>query len=298
VQALPSTASVQDGETRVALTRRDLLRFAGLAAVLAACGSRRTTADRVPDVDDATDLQRRPQRDPPSTAEEAPEPEPAPEPAPAPDPEPTPDPDPDSADEAAAPTRVEVLCRDAWGAAPATPSPEAHTIAGLMVHHTGVRLDDNRDAPERLRLHQRHHQAQGWSDLAYHVGVDLDGNVYELRDPAVPGQTGTPYDPTGWLLVVAEGNFDEQDPTEEQLTAIAQVLAWAARVFDVDPADISTHRHHVPTTRCPGEALFTEVTGGGLARRVQQHLAGGVELATVCGPEAAGRVAAIEAGSA
>jgi hypothetical protein len=277
------------------ITRRDLLRFAGLAAVLAACGSRRTS-DRLPPeaVDSGPASERRPQREPPGAEETPPEPEPDPAPASDPEPEPEEEPQPQPAQ----PARVEVLCRDAWGAGPATPSPEAHTIAGLMVHHTGVRLDDNRQAPERLRLHQRHHQAQGWSDLAYHFGVDLDGNVYELRDPGVPGETGTPYDPTGWLLVVAEGNFDEQDPTEEQLTAIAQVLAWGARVFGVDPADISSHRHHVPTTRCPGEALFTEVTGGGLARRVQQHVAGGVELTSLCGADAARRVAQIEAGTA
>jgi hypothetical protein len=283
----------------VALTRRDLLRFAGLAAVLAACGSRRPTADRVPDVDDATSPERRPQRETPGAAEDPPQSEPDSEATPDPEPEQDPAPEPEPADEAASPSRVEVLCRDAWGAAPATPSPEAHAIAGLMVHHTGVRLDDNRDAPERLRLHQRHHQGQGWSDVAYHVGVDLDGNVYELRDPAVPGETGTPYDPTGWLLVVAEGNYDEQDPTDAQLDAIARVLAWGAATFDVPPTEVSTHRHHVPTTRCPGQALFDEVAEGRLARRIRRHMDdGGVELTLLCGAEGARRVAQIEAGEA
>jgi hypothetical protein len=281
----------------VALTRRDLLRFAGLAAALAACGSRRPTADRFAEVDDTTTPERRPQRETPGAAEEPPQPEP--EPAPGPEPEQDPDPAPEPAEEAAAPARVEVLCRDAWGAAPPTPTVEAHVVAGMMVHHTGVRLDDNRQAPERLRLHQRHHRAQGWSDLAYHLGVDLDGNVYELRELTVPGETGTPYDPTGWLLVVAEGNFDEQVPTEAQLSSIAQVLAWGAATFGVDPAAVSTHRHHVPTTRCPGEALFEEIAAGRLARRVQRHLAaGGVELVSLCGGDAARRVARIEAGSA
>ena len=34
-------------------------------------------------------------------------------------------------------------------------------------------------------------------DIAYHIGVDRDGNLYELRDTAIAGDTDTKYDPTG-----------------------------------------------------------------------------------------------------
>jgi hypothetical protein len=287
------------------ITRRDLLRFAGLAAVLAACGSRRPTSDPQragTAVEPAPDVPRRGRREPPTRPDVTPpEPRPDAEPDAAPaDGPPDEPPDGSPAEEApAGPTRVEVVCRDAWGATQATPHVVAQTITGLMVHHSAVVLDDNRLAPERIRRHQRRHQAQGWADIAYHLAVDRGGHVYELRDPRAAGETGTPYDPSGWLLVMAEGNFDEQEPTPAQLDGIARVLAWGAATYGVDPAAISTHRHHVPTTRCPGEALFAEVVQGRLTARVTGHLdAGGVELTPLCGAAGAARVAAIESGTA
>jgi hypothetical protein len=42
------------------------------------------------------------------------------------------------------------------------------------------------------------------------IGVDRNGNIYELRDPEVVGDTATSYDPAGHLLVRCEGNFDKK----------------------------------------------------------------------------------------
>jgi hypothetical protein len=48
----------------------------------------------------------------------------------------------------------------------------------LTLHHEGVVLGDNRNAPGRLRQDQRYHQDQlGWIDIAYHVGIDRNGNL-------------------------------------------------------------------------------------------------------------------------
>ena len=62
----------------------------------------------------------------------------------------------------------------------------------MTLHHTAVVLGDNRYAPARLRQHQRFHQDErGWIDIAYHVGVDRNGNIYELRTPELAGDTAT-----------------------------------------------------------------------------------------------------------
>jgi hypothetical protein len=64
-------------------------------------------------------------------------------------------------------------------------------------------------APSTLRGVQAFHQRdKGWIDLAYHVFVDADGVAWEGRDPAVAGDTATPYDPAGYFLVCALGNFE------------------------------------------------------------------------------------------
>lgn len=196
-----------------------------------------------------------------------------------------------SADEAEGTVTLPLVCREAWGAAPARGSLDSHEIGRLMVHHDAVVLTDNRGAPARLRQHQRFHLERGWGDIAYHVAVDRHGHAYELRDPAAPGDTATDYDPSGWFLAVGLGNFDEQAPTERQLEGLARVLAWAAGRHGTTPA-VAAHRAHA-ATRCPGEAMMAALDG--LGRRTRA-LAGEVRVTRLCGAAGRERVAAIEDG--
>ena len=88
----------------------------------------------------------------------------------------------------------------------------------MTLHHEAVVLGDNRNALARLRQDQRYHQDQhGWIDIAYHVGVDRNGNVYELRSTEIAGDTATDYDTTGHFLVLCEGDFDQEAVSEAQL---------------------------------------------------------------------------------
>ncbi|MGV0838388.1 N-acetylmuramoyl-L-alanine amidase [Mycolicibacterium thermoresistibile] len=168
----------------------------------------------------------------------------------------------------------------------------------MTVHHTGAVLGDNRNAPARLRQHQQLHQDErGWIDIAYHVGVDRNGNIYELRDPQLVGDTATDYDPTGHFLVLCEGDFDQEDVTPEQLHGAAMAFAWAVQTFAVSPATLAGHRDFA-STACPGASLHAAVSSGELRRRVDGLLSAGVvDLQPLCGPEAAERVAAIEMGA-
>ena len=112
----------------------------------------------------------------------------------------------------------------------------------MTIHHTGVVLGDNRNAPARLRQHQQLHQNErGWIDIAYHVGVDRNGNIYELRDPWLKGDTATEYDTTGHFLVLCEGNFDAETVTPEQLHGAAMAFAWAASTLPISSTVVEGH---------------------------------------------------------
>jgi hypothetical protein len=200
---------------------------------------------------------------------------------------------------AVAATAGQILCRDAWGAAPARPGGTRHTPNSMTIHHTEVVLGDNANAPTRLRQHQRYHQdSQGWIDIAYHLSVDRNGNIYQLRDPALVGDTATDYDPTGHFLVVCEGDFDKETVTQEQLDGAALAFAWAARRFGISTDTLSGHRDESAGTTCPGADLYAHVTSGDLKQRVDDILAAGpVDLPIVCGPEADAVVAEISAGN-
>jgi hypothetical protein len=190
------------------------------------------------------------------------------------------------------------VCRDGWGARPALPGGRPHTITRMTLHHTAVVLGDNRNITSRLRQHQRYHQdQQGWIDIAYHLGVDRDGNIFELRTPELAGDTATSYDPAGHFLVVCEGDFDREAVTESQLHGAALAFAWAAQTFGIETNTLAGHRDFAATTTCPGAQLQAHISSGDLKRRVDDLIGAGiVDLRPVCGPDAAAVVAAIEAG--
>ena len=199
----------------------------------------------------------------------------------------------------AAPARsaAEMLCREAWGARPALPGGRPHTITRMTLHHAAVVLGDNRNAPGRLRQHQQFHQNdRGWIDIAYHVSIDRNGNIYELRDTGLAGDTATDYNPAGHFLVLCEGDFDQEIPSEAQLDGAATAFAWASWHFKIGADTLGGHRDFASTS-CPGDNLAAHLTSGDLERRIDERLAAGsVDLQKICGPEAAAKVADIEAG--
>lgn len=189
---------------------------------------------------------------------------------------------------------VSVICREALGLVDARVDERRHDLQRLTLHHTAVRLDRAALAPARLRGHQAFHLDQGWSDIAYHFGVDPLGNVYELRDPQVPGDTFTGYDPSGHLLIVAEGDFSVEEPTDTMIESLAQVVAWAAERYQIPVTSLSGHRDHTATA-CPGDALYRRLPV--ITARAAQILdTMSVTAHRLCGPEAQATVAGIAAG--
>jgi N-acetylmuramoyl-L-alanine amidase len=196
------------------------------------------------------------------------------------------------------PMSAQLLCREAWGAKPARSGGRPHTITRMTLHHEAVVLGENRNAPSHLRQDQHYHQDQlGWIDIAYHVGVDRNGNVYELRSTEFAGDTATDYNTTGHFLVLCEGDFDQEAVSEAQLQGAALAFAWAAQNFRVASNTLAGHRD-LAQTSCPGTNLYAHLSSGDLKRRIDDLLgAGRVDLQRFCGPDAAARVAAIEAGN-
>jgi hypothetical protein len=195
-------------------------------------------------------------------------------------------------------TSAMLICRDAWGARPARAGGKRHTITRMTLHHEAVVLGDNRNAPGRLRQDQRYHQDQkGWIDIAYHVAVDRNGNLYELRSTEIAGDTATDYDTTGHFLVLCEGDFDHEAVSDAQLHGTAVAFAWAAQNFRIKTDTLAGHRDFAQTS-CPGANLYAHLSSGDLKRRIDGLIgAGGVDLERFCGPDAVARVAAIEAGN-
>ena len=149
-----------------------------------------------------------------------------------------------------------------------------HRITHVTLHHTGsaepLRPED--DPVAKLRGLQSWGAAErNWWDVPYHFLLDLDGRIYEGRDWRYMGETNTAYDPAGHFLVSVVGNYERQEPTPAQLAAIADLMAWALREFDL-PLDRIGGHYHYAETGCPGRHLRRHLEDGTLRRMVAERL--------------------------
>lgn len=148
---------------------------------------------------------------------------------------------------------VPVVAREAWGEDPGTGFRQ-HRLDRITIHHTAAEANADTSGAERARSHLRRHRSLGWRDIAYHHLVDRKGVIYEGRPLDAVGDTATGYDPAGHYLLCLEGDFDTQEPSDQQLDALVRLVAAVADAFGLDPATIKGHGDHARTT-CPGAAV-------------------------------------------
>jgi hypothetical protein len=147
-------------------------------------------------------------------------------------------------------------------------------ITSITLHHEGsakpLLPDDDPGAGLRA-LQSWGERDRNWWDVPYHYLIDLDGHVYEGRDWHYMGETNTTYDPSGHLLISIIGNYNLQEPTPAQLDAIANVMAWAVKAFDVPLDSIKGHYRYAQTD-CPGKNLRKFLEDGTFRRMVAERL--------------------------
>jgi N-acetylmuramoyl-L-alanine amidase len=150
-----------------------------------------------------------------------------------------------------------------------------HRITHVTLHHTGSPepLKPEDDPREKLRgLQSWGARDRNWWDVPYHYLIDLDGRIYEGRDYHYMGETNTTYDPEGHFLISVIGNYGRQEATPAQLEAIADLMAWALRTFDLPLDRIGGHYNYADTD-CPGKNLRQYLDDGTLRRMVSSRLA-------------------------
>ena len=151
--------------------------------------------------------------------------------------------------------------------------PHSGDMKYLTVHHAGG--DGGAQGIKRYQIWQNYHMDdKGWGDIAYHLIIHRDGTVYEARDGRYRGDTGTNYNPDRHFLVVVEGGFNANSPTDDQFERLAVVLAWAAQEFGLSVGSIGGHRDYANTS-CPGNNLYRVIADGSLRSQVDDIIAGG-----------------------
>jgi hypothetical protein len=163
---------------------------------------------------------------------------------------------------------IRVVSRAAWSARPPVLPTKAHVPQRITIHHTATALNHNRTLEEKLRGLQAFSQrddslADGrrkpaWADVPYHFYVAADGRVGEGREWRWVGDSNTPYDPAGHLLVVIEGNFEREQLTDAQRATLDRLIPALARRFSVPGSLLGAHRDFARTS-CPGTNVMSEL---------------------------------------
>jgi hypothetical protein len=162
------------------------------------------------------------------------------------------------------PKAPKIVTRAEWKAKPAGKM-KPHEQKFITIHHTATKQKPGVPVAEKLRHLQEFSQREDkltsgkvkppWPDVPYHFYVGCDGDIGEGRDVNFVGDTNTEYDPTGHVLVTLEGNFQEEEPTEAQIKATRELVAWLAAKYKVPNDKIRSHKDYAQTA-CPGKNLY------------------------------------------
>lgn len=161
-----------------------------------------------------------------------------------------------------------------WGGTPAVDSlAKKHTITRITLHHQGETYPDGRDPREYLRaLQSWSRKEKHWIDIPYHYIIDLEGNVYEVRNINYAGDTNTEYDPTSHALIEVVGNFEEVEPNQKQLDAVVRTMTWLAIKYHIPVEYIKGHKDYSSITVCPGKNLYKYLENGYFRNKVAENL--------------------------
>ncbi|MEU4093723.1 peptidoglycan recognition protein [Streptomyces sp. NPDC026673] len=196
--------------------------------------------------------------------------------------------------------RPRIVTRFGWGADEQLRSEESEfndDIAAVFVHHTATGNDyECSDSPSVIRgIYRYHVKSSGWRDIGYNFLVDKCGNIYEGRSGgvsrAVHGAHTLGFNEHTMGIAVL-GDFSEEKPTREALSAVARLAAWKLGIYGLDPEGvtylvsggsnkyrkgarvrmnvISGHRDGFATA-CPGTELYDDL---GAIRRAAAGLQG------------------------
>ena len=169
-------------------------------------------------------------------------------------------------------------------------SPDVKLIA---VHHTAQKITgDLRSPVERVRaLYDFHANSRAWGDLGYHYLIDEEGTIYEGRSGGESVIGGHVYcGNVGTLGVALLGNFDEEQPTQDQVHALQWLLKDLATTYDI-PLDrnVFFHGKNMKTivrhkdliaTECPGHFMSAAI-GQVRSNVIAGNLNGNVTFPTI-----------------
>lgn len=116
-------------------------------------------------------------------------------------------------------------------------------VNGIVLHHTGVSVPQSVEV-----IHNYHKNHNGWAGIGYHYYVRKDGSIYKGRPEQYAGAHCVGVNSTS-IGICAEGNFMEEEMSDEQKQAIIELIAFVKDEYNIEY--VKGHRE-LYNTSCPG----------------------------------------------
>ncbi len=126
------------------------------------------------------------------------------------------------------------------------------TTTAVVVHHAGMREDEDLDVPAIHDIHL----GNGWAGIGYHFVVHKDGFIEQGRPLYYVGAHA--YQHNKYTVgICMTGNFDIGIPPQEQAVAVQQLVAALCKKYSIKPSakTIVGHRDFNDTS-CPGSNFY------------------------------------------
>ena len=124
----------------------------------------------------------------------------------------------------------------------------------IVIHHVGG-VDRDYDATE---IHGWHLE-QGWAGIGYHFVIRKDGTIERGRPEWAIGAHAYGFNSES-IGVNLAGNFDEGEPTKEQLNSLVELLQYLCGEYNIEPNKDNLVGHRdLMATACPGESLYKQL---------------------------------------
>ena len=123
---------------------------------------------------------------------------------------------------------------------------ERGAVSTIIIHHSVVPPTVDAD-----RIARYHVETSGWPGIGYHFFVGVDGYIRQTQPlEAISYHAGDVGNREG-VGVCLSGDFTNQVPSDLQLTATAQLVAWLLNDLDLSLDAVHGHSDY-RDTQCPG----------------------------------------------
>lgn len=141
-------------------------------------------------------------------------------------------------------------------------------IKGIFIHHTAVSWQKN---PKQWPATDAYHAGKGWGGGGYNMEIAADGEVHTFRKDGQSTAAQYVVDSSkpfwrknlndgSFLSIALDGNFDVEEPTDEQVMSLWDMLKAKMEEYGLSRDQIHTHSL-VSYKTCPGKLIGPDVYG-------------------------------------